>query len=256
MERDKEMKNFISLQRKRLFEEVSDALKEAILKGEYQVGDKLPSEMELAEAFDVSRSVVREAIRYLELTGLVTIKQGATGGAFVSEMSNNIFQIYMRDMVAFGNISVSQYIEIRRYIEPEVSRLAALRATNKDLEYLEQSVLLSKNGKPGDEFLINNMGFHQLLGRASHNPFYMVIEDCLVGLAIEFIKIIKPVDVDPHDYKEHDAIYRAVFERDAERAMAATQTHIESVSEQVLDYEKNYQGMIKNKKEIAFNMKL
>jgi DNA-binding FadR family transcriptional regulator len=241
------MANFVSLQRKRLYEEVSEALKQAIFKGEYQVGGKLPSEMELAEAFDVSRSVVREAIRYLELTGLVTIRQGATGGAFVSEMSHNIFQIYMRDMVAFGKISVSQYIEIRRHIEPEVSRLAALRATDKDLEYLEQSVLLSKNGKPGDEFLINNMGFHQLLGRASHNSFYRVIEDCMVELSIEFIKTIKPVDVDPHDYKEHDAILRAVFDRDPEKASAATQIHIESVSEQLLGYERNYQEIIKNK---------
>jgi DNA-binding FadR family transcriptional regulator len=248
MERKKVMAKFVSLQRKRLYEEVSDALKEAIFKGEYQVGGKLPSEMELAEAFDVSRSVVREAIRYLELTGLVTIRQGATGGAFVSEMSNNILQIYMRDMVAFGKISVNQYIEIRRHIEPEVSRLAALRATDKDLEYLEKSVLLSKNGKPGDAFLINNMGFHQLLGRASQNPFYMVIEDCLVELSIEFIKTIKPVDVDPHDYKEHDAIFRAVFERDPEEAMAATRIHIESVSEQVLGYEQNYKGMIKKEK--------
>ena len=247
------MANFISLQRKRLYEEVSDVLKDAILKGEYQVGDKLPSEMELAEAFDVSRSVVREAIRYLELTGLVTIKQGATGGAFISEMSTNILQTYMRDMVAFGNISVNQYIEIRRHIEPEVSRLAALQATEKDLEYLKQSVLLSKEGRPGDAFLINNMGFHQLLGRASHNPFYIVIEDCLVELSIEFIKIIKPPDVDPHNYKEHDAIYRAVLDRDPEKAVETTQIHIERVSEQLLGYELIYQGKIKEEKEAASN---
>jgi len=244
------MPNFNNLQRKRLYEEVAEALKEAILKGDYQVEDKLPSEMELAEQFNVSRSVIREAIRYLELTGLVTIKQGATGGAFVSEMNTRILQTYMRDLVSFENISVHQYIEIRHYIDPEVSRLAALRATEKDLEYLEQSVFLSKTGKPGDEFLINNMGFHQLLGRASHNPFYIAIEDCLVELSIEFIKIIKPVDVDLHDYKEHDAIYRAVSDRDPERAIAATQKHIETVSEVVLGYEQNYQKKKKGGKEV------
>lgn len=248
------MVKFVNLQRKRLYEEVSDALKEAILRGEYQVGDKLPSEKELAEAFNVSRAVVREAIRYLELTGLVKIKQGATGGAFVSEMSSNILQTYMRDMVAFGNISVSQYIEIRRHIEPEVSRLAAIRASDSDLEYLEQSVLLSKTGKPGDEFLINNMGFHQLLGRASHNPFYIVIEDCLVELSTELIKIIKPEDVDLHDYKEHDAIYRAVLERDPERAFGATQIHIESVSEQVLGYERLYQERIHTETKVSLSL--
>ena len=249
------MPNFISLQRKRLYEEVAEAVKEAILKGEYLVGDKLPSEMELSEVFNVSRSVIREAIRYLELTGLVTIRQGATGGALVSEMNNNILQIYMRDMVAFGNISVDQYIEIRRHIDPEVSRMAAMRATDKDLEYLKQSVLLSKEGKPGDEFLINNMGFHQLMGRASHNPFYIVIEDCLVELSIEFVKTIKPSDVDLHDYKEHDAIYRAVSERDPERAFGVTQRHIESVSKLMLSYEQSYQGTIKEKNVAVFNLK-
>ena len=63
--------------------EVGQQLKNAILDGEYKAGDKLPSERELIELFQVSRTVVREAIKSLEAGGLVEIRQGATGGAFV-----------------------------------------------------------------------------------------------------------------------------------------------------------------------------
>ena len=67
--------------------EVGQQLKNAILGGEYRAGDKLPSERELIELFQVSRTVVREAIKSIEAGGLVEIRQGATGGAFVKHLT-------------------------------------------------------------------------------------------------------------------------------------------------------------------------
>ncbi|RLB00563.1 MAG: FadR family transcriptional regulator, partial [Deltaproteobacteria bacterium] len=121
-----------SPRRKRLYEEIAEVLKKAILSGDYRVGDKLPSEMELAERFGVSRLVIREAIRYLELSGLIEVRQGATGGAFVRELDSKIIRQNLSDLLFFRKISVSQLYEVRMYVEPEVARLAALRRTEED----------------------------------------------------------------------------------------------------------------------------
>ncbi len=244
-------RKFSSLQRKRLYEEVADVIKQAILAGDYGVGDKLPSEIELSGLFKVSRAVVREAIRYLELTGLVTVKQGATGGAFVSEMNSKILQENIKDLLISRNTSVSHLTEIRAHIDPEISRLAALRANEKDLKELEKVVLLSKGREPEINFMENvenNAKFHRLLGRASHNLFYSMIEDIIMDLTVEFILIIKPIGEVLHDNEEHQMIYQAILNRNPDRAISITQRHIGHIGEQMVRLEKAYLGLVKEKK--------
>ncbi|MGD8741085.1 MAG: GntR family transcriptional regulator, partial [Desulfobacterales bacterium] len=71
----------------RFSQQVLSQLKESILIGKFKSGEKLPSERELTEEFQVSRGVIREAIRILEITGFVVLRQGPTGGAFVTDLS-------------------------------------------------------------------------------------------------------------------------------------------------------------------------
>jgi len=243
--------NFISLQRRRLYEDVAEALKQAILKGDYKVGDKLPSENELAGLFQVSRAVIREAIRYLELTGLVTIKQGATGGAFVSEMKSSVIHEYMRDLLVFGNLSVSQLLEIRQHVDPEVSRLAALRATEKDLSDLEKTILFEKSGMPGIEYMENNANFHRILGRASQNLLYAIIEDCIMDFVLDFLNAIKSPDDVIHDPQEHEAIYKAVASRKPDLAMKLTKKHVGNFSKDMMKLEKEYLKTLKGAKPLS-----
>ena len=109
------LKNFKSLQRKRLYEEVAASIKQAIFSGEYSEGDKLPSENELAELFRVSHSVVREAVRYLEIIGLLKVRQGATGGAFVSDINSRVLKENVMDLLTMGQASVGQLTEMRTH---------------------------------------------------------------------------------------------------------------------------------------------
>ena len=81
------MHTFKPVKQPRISEEVLRQLKEAILLGQFKSGEKLPSERELTEEFRVSRGVIREAIRALEITGFVVTRQGPAGGAFVTELS-------------------------------------------------------------------------------------------------------------------------------------------------------------------------
>jgi len=245
----KALKNVASLQRKRLFEEVAEELRKPILSGYYQVGDKLPSEGELAKLFQVSRSVIREAMLYLEMSGLVKVKQGGTGGAFVSEMNPQIVQTFMRDLLGSGRASLGQLAEVRMYLDPEVSRLAAIRATEKDLQELEESLRLLLSLTPVIEKLRCISEFHKILGRASHNLFYAIITDSITDLTTdltaEFVNSLSREEL--HQiHSEHEAIYKAVAAGDSEQAGSLTGEHTRWMTRRMLQREKIYLERIKN----------
>jgi len=242
------LKNVSNLHRKRLYEEVSDELKKVIFSGGYQIGDKLPSETELAKLFHVSRSVIREAIRYLELTGLVEVKQGATGGAFVSEMNSLIIQTFMKDFLISGKISFSQISDVRMYLDPEISRLAAMNATEADLKELKESVNLKPDETDGIKTLKRMARFHVLLGKASHNPFYAIISGSITQfsteLTAEFTENINETERD-RIQSEHEAIYEAVLAGDPDKAAELTKKHSKWMDERMIEREKIYLELIK-----------
>lgn len=211
--------------RKRLYEEIAEVLKKAILSGDYRVGDKLPSELELAERFGVSRLVVREAIRCLELNGLIEVRQGATGGAFVRELDSKIIRQNLSDLLFLRKITVSQLYEVRMYVEPEVARLAAFRRTEDDLRLLEHLAYLSERGEPGIDYIKYNVDFHRALGKASQNPFYAVIINSIMDFTKNFILTLKPVKEVIHERTIHREIYEAILKQDGNRAKAKTIEH-------------------------------
>ena len=230
------LNNFKNLQRKRLYEEVVASIKQAIFSGEYRVGDKLPSENEMAGLFHVSRPVVREAIRYLEITGLLTVRQGATGGAFVSSINSRVLQENVKDLLTLGQVSVGQLTEMRTHIDPEIARLSALRAEAEDLKELARSVALSKSINSETGFLDhveNNARFHRLLGRASNNLFYAIIEDVIMDFTVKFIQTVQLEHKVLHDPDDHENIFQAVLDRDPDRATAITREHIEKIGSQM-----------------------
>jgi GntR family transcriptional repressor for pyruvate dehydrogenase complex len=228
--------NFRSLQRKRLYEEVAASIKQAIFSGVYRVGDKLPSETELAGMFQVSRPVVREAIRYLEITGLLIVRQGATGGAFVSGINSRVLKENVLDLLSLRKVSVGQLTEVRTLIDPEVARLAALRAEAEDLEELRRSVAISQSLDRKIDFLDhveNNARFHRLLGRASHNLFYAIIVDVIMDFTVEFIQTVQLEHEVLHNPDDHEDILKAVLDQNADRAAAITRKHIEIIGSQM-----------------------
>jgi GntR family transcriptional repressor for pyruvate dehydrogenase complex len=236
-------KNASSLQRKRLYEEVLNELKKAIFSGEYQIGDKLPSETELAKLFHVSRAVIREAIRYLELTGLVTVKQGATGGAFISEMNSQILQTFMKDFLISGKISFSQISEVRMYLDPEIARLAAIHATETDLKELKPSIYLQTDETDKTVVIKQIARFHALLGKSSHNPFYAIISDSITQLTAEltaeFIGTIHKAEL-LRMQSEHEGIYEAVSAGDPDKAVELTREHSRWMDKRMIEREKAY----------------
>ena len=102
------MSHFRPIKQSRISEEVLRQLKEAILLRKFKSGEKLPSERELTEQFQVSRGVIREAIRALEITGFVITRQGPAGGAFVTELSFDHVGNAFLDLFLANRVSIPQ----------------------------------------------------------------------------------------------------------------------------------------------------
>ena len=103
-----EINDFIPVRRKRVSRLIEEQIKQAIFKGRYPMGGKLPTERELAEMFDVSRTSIREALRSLERSGLIRIRKGVQGGAYIAKGGHEHVVESMVDLFEFPLPSRSQ----------------------------------------------------------------------------------------------------------------------------------------------------
>jgi len=159
------------LARSRLHEEIVTIIQKQIMSGKIIQGDKLPTERELAENFNVNRATVREALRKLENLDLVEIRHG--DGLYVKNYleSGNLDLIKAAFNMDGSNEVLMNILEARRYIVPQMAYLAAQRRTPSDVDALEQVIL-------SDELtmLEKDIKVHQTIARATHNLL------CTIGL--------------------------------------------------------------------------
>src|SRR5580692_5686040 len=117
---------FRPIRTRRAFEEICERIREQLALGVLKPGDKLPAERELAQQLGVSRNVLREALRSLEMAGIVKLQKGVKGGAFIREGDTGRMNEVMRDMLSLGTISVSELSEARINVIDLVVRLACV----------------------------------------------------------------------------------------------------------------------------------
>src|SRR5258705_5087202 len=127
------------LARPRVHEAVADQIRQAIFSGLLSPGHKLPPEREMAERFQTSRVALREALRALEKEGMITIKRGSGGGAFVADFDNALRALLDSLSTAgeLGQAKSAHLTEVRTMLEPEITKIATLRATPSDIAALE-----------------------------------------------------------------------------------------------------------------------
>ncbi|MEW5913560.1 MAG: FadR/GntR family transcriptional regulator [Thermodesulfobacteriota bacterium] len=226
-----------SLKSTRLAEQVSEQIKDSIFQGRYRPGERIPTEHKLVEIFGVSRVIVREAVRSLELAGLIEIKRGPKGGAFVLPMRHEAVSQVMIDLLKLGKASASHILEVRLAIEPIVAELAATRATAQDMELLAQAVQGMPPG-PSEEYVAQNVNFHRLLARCSQNPMYDILVNILMDFTEDLILKIKPADRIIHDTNSHAEIFARVRERDAAGTRQKMRSHLEDIVPIYMELEK------------------
>lgn len=174
--------------RGRLSEEISSQIKEAIFSGHYKVGDRLPSQQALCEAFRVGGPVVREALRSLENSGLLFIRPGAGGGAFVKKIGSRTLEEAFEGIVKLDNISMRELTEARVAVEMGMLPLITQRIQPQDLKALDQNLEEAQESLEKGIKEPKNVKFHMLLANASHNVLLIKISKALSGIMTKLLE--------------------------------------------------------------------
>ncbi len=216
----------------RVYEQIVSHIERTIFDGRLRQGQKLPPERQLARDLKASRVAVREALRTLELRGLVEVRQGSTGGYFVREMDDRPLVRDFETLFRLGGVSRQQLIEARRLIDPEVAFMAAQRATEAEIKGLLTVVDHRESAAAGGgDPRRFDLEFHHLLAEAAHNPVHAVISHALMTLEAE---VVAPqVSLTQTASAEVNAAHRRIIEamaaRKAGEARAIMAAHIEEV---------------------------
>jgi GntR family transcriptional regulator, transcriptional repressor for pyruvate dehydrogenase complex len=156
-----------------------------------KAGDRLPTERELAVQFAVSRNSVRQAIRSLADSGLLEVKKGATGGAFIRSGGGAAVRASLVDMYSLGGIQPAHLTETRLLIGVEVVRLACERGSDEELRELERNVAAADEAaKAGDAPRRTeiNLEFYRILARMTHNPLLEILTDAVMAITLRFVE--------------------------------------------------------------------
>ncbi len=162
--------DFTPIKTKRLYEEIVEQIKQLITDGKLKPGDRLLAERELAEQFQVSRASVREAIRTLEMLGVIDIRPGE--GTFVRGTETDDIIRPLAMFLAVERSSLLDMFEMRRIFETATARLAAERASEEELDHIESMLekmrerLNVLDPEKGEEF---DAAFHYAVAEATHN---------------------------------------------------------------------------------------
>ncbi len=226
--------DFEVVRRNKVYEEVAKQIERLILK-KLKPGDKLPAERELAELLRVSRSSVRDAIRGLELKGLVEPRQGA--GTIVRETSSELAADPFTNALKRRRELVSELLDFRKMLEPPLAARAATHATVDQISEMEE-ILQRQEGKQaqGDAAVAEDAEFHYSIALASDNSVVLKVIDTLMDLLRDTRERSLQLEGRPQkSLAGHRRILAAIKRHDAEAAKSAMRRHIEDVEEIVLD---------------------
>lgn len=212
----------------RLSESIAQRIRKAIHDGRLVPGEKLPAERELAEQLKTSRVSVREAYRSLEEFGLIRVKRGAQGGAFIAELDHAPVSRSLALMLRLGKTTHAELTEARLLLEPPVARLAALRAQPEDVARLRELVQRQDaavhGGKDARRY---DLEFHRLVAHCANNLPLMLMMNSMADLVVE---AIRPIDIQREARREtlgfHDRILAAIEAKDDTAAYEIMREHV------------------------------
>jgi DNA-binding FadR family transcriptional regulator len=224
----------------RTFEDICVQIRNEVREGRLKPGDRLPAERDLAEQFGVSRSAVREALRSLEVAGVIACQRGTSGGAFIRQGDPRIITQAVQDMVLLGRISTDSVTETRILLMNDALRLASVRATGIDLDAIERDIDLveqltrSGNLENRSSYIIN---FYSLVARATHNEVMVMLIDSLSEIVRPLLDRLGP---DPRTdvIGVRRRILKHLRAHDADAAIAELTRHLERLSRHLRAKEK------------------
>lgn len=201
-----------------------------VVRGGLKPGDFLPPERTMLEMYQIGRGTLREALRLLEVQGVIAIKPGPGGGPTLrdpdaSHLASTIILLMQLRQAPFRSI-----VEVRSALEPMISSLAAERMSDEALEELGQSIeQMREYLKDQDVFFETNKKFHDLIAWSSGNPLFGYIADSLFGIMDgTVIGIDYPTRRREAILTAHEEIYAALRARDPKESGSRMAEHIDA----------------------------
>lgn len=217
---------------------LADHLRQKILDGELAPGTMLPPERELAEQSGLGRSSVREALRTLEMQGLIDTRPGRGGGRVVIEPTHESLASSVGLFIRGSRVQLSSIVEVREQLEPVCAALAARRRSQSDIDALREinarmAVAAARSDNPS--FLQANVEWHVAVAVASHNElfagFMRAISEA-VHRATD-VRVLDAVAVREAALRAHERIFAAILDGDPERARRRMARHVRAYRDEL-----------------------
>lgn len=228
-----------SLSRTNLSQQIADHLEQVILSSPTsRVSEKLPSEMKLAKQYNVSRPVIREAIKLLQERGLIALKNGS--GAYITHPESDTVMNAVSRIMQVDNISAEELTQVRGILELSSVTLAAEHITDEQLEEMDEILTnFADTSLPLKERTSLDEAFHIAIAKAGGNNLLVMFITVLTSLLHDYMGKGILVGRGIEDAIErHRKIFFALKERDAEAAHQAMADHLRVSSENVKEFDK------------------
>jgi GntR family transcriptional repressor for pyruvate dehydrogenase complex len=220
---------FTAVRKTRVFEGVAQQIQRLIVDGALKPGERLPPERELAARLSVSRSSVRDAIRILELAGLVVPRQGE--GTVVADLAPETVAAPIAAILLRKRELIAELLEVRKMIEPPLAARAAERATPEEIARLEEILERQRDragqGEPGVD---EDSEFHYQIALAARNGVIRSVLDVLMQLLRETrTRSLQTAGRAQRSLEGHRRIVEAIARHDPEGAERAVRLHLEEI---------------------------
>ena len=218
----------------RRYQQVAEQIERLILKGVLKPGDLLPPERDLVKKFGVGRSSIRDAIRTLEVMGILDPRQGH--GTVVREVSADALVVPLASVLMRKREMIAELVDVRRMIEPALAARAALNASEEELAHLADILeRQERKMRRGEPTIDEDSEFHYALALAARNSVVLKVVDLLMDLLRESrTRSLQVPGRLERSVAGHRRILRALQRRDPNAAEAAVRKHLKEIEEIVL----------------------
>ncbi len=217
-------------------DEVVLKIEQLLLDGVLRDGEKLPGERDLAAQFEVSRPILRDALKELEARGLLESQHG--GGTYVADIIGQIFSKPVTDLIARHERATLDYLEYRRELEGLTAEMAARRATETDTAILRGIIAEMRKAHDAEDFdaeLDADVELHNAIGESAHNIILLhTLRACYRLMSAGIFYHRNLIFTLPHAreklLEQHEAIVEAIASRKPDEARRAAEGHIDFVT--------------------------
>jgi GntR family transcriptional regulator, transcriptional repressor for pyruvate dehydrogenase complex len=231
---DVDMFKAVSLNR--VSQAIVEQVKLLLRQGRLKPGDRLPSERELCERFGVSRVTVREALRVLEAGGLIDIRVGARGGAFITSPTSQQIGEGLADLLNLSPLTAIDVTEARQVFELGIVPLVVDRATDEDIAALRDMVRVHQAALDRGEYVMSmSADFHVRVAACTHNPAIEMLVQSFHGpllMSLLTAQVVEPL-MGHRGSEEHSAFVDAIASRDVEWARSIMREHLQRTADRV-----------------------